>query len=329
MPRFSRSPRVSDGDGHCPQNAPDQPWRLARVAQFSIYVVVRLAICIVQAVPIERCAAAAEWLGWLISDVVGVRKRLIDENLQLAFPQWSPEKRSDVRRRMWSHLFLFVAEVAHTPRKIHDTNWRDFVRLKNAPDAVRLLLADRPVMLITAHHGNFELAGYILGILGFPTYSVARPLDNPYLDRFVNRFRGLTGQFIVPKKGGYDQIVQVLSSGGTMSFLADQYAGTKGCWVNFFGRPASAHKAIALLAMNHEASLVVGCARRLDKPLTYELTIQATLAPHSAPMIGVQSLTQWYTSQLEHMVREAPQQYWWLHRRWRDRRPPRGRRQAA
>ena len=85
----------------------------------------------------------------------------------------------------------------------------------------------------------------MLGILGFPTYTVARTLDNPYLDRFVNRFRAATGQHIIPKNGGYDQIVDVLARGGTMTFLADQYAGPKGCWVEFFGRPASAHKAIA------------------------------------------------------------------------------------
>lgn len=306
--------------------------RIRRIAQFAGYLGLRILICIVQAVRIETCASVAQFLGWLFADALRVRRKDIDANLAHAYPDWSLARRRRVAREMWQHLFLFVAEIAHIPRKIHDTNWRDFVELQNSVAAVRLLLSDRPVMLVTAHLGNFELAGYILGILGFPTYSVARKLDNPYIDRFVNRFRGLTGQYIVPKKGGYEQIVRVLDSGGTMSFLADQYAGTKGCWVEFFGRPASAHKAIALLAFDNNAHVAVGCARRLGQPLRYVLDIKATLDPSdpASEMGGVRPLTQWYTSQIEAMIRDAPEQYWWLHRRWRDnRRPRRSQAQAA
>ncbi len=173
----------------------------------------------------------------------------------------SADQRLRLARRMWEHLFLLVLEVAHTPRKIHETNWRDYVRLTNEAELVRRLIEDRPVLVVSAHLGNFEVGGYVLGVLGFPTYTVARTLDNPYLDAFLNDFRGRTGQHIIPKNGGYDQIVDVLARGGTMTFLADQYAGPKGCWVEFFGRPASAHKAIALLALDNNASDVgVDCA---------------------------------------------------------------------
>ena len=123
------------------------------------------------------------------------------------------------------------------------------------------------------------MGGYVLGILGFPTYTVARTLDNPYLDRFVNRFRAGTGQHIIPKNGGYQQILDVLAGGGTMTFLADQYAGPKGCWVEFFGRPASAHKAIALLALDNDARVSVCAARRLGRPMQFELHNLATDRP--------------------------------------------------
>jgi KDO2-lipid IV(A) lauroyltransferase len=116
-----------------------------------------------------------------------------------------------------------------------------------------------------------------------------------------------------------------------MGFLADQYAGSKGCWVNFFGRPASTHKAIALLALEHQAPLLVGIGRRLDKPLHYELGMWSVTDPKtkSPETAGVRELTQWYTSQFEAMIRHTPEQYWWLHRRWKDNRPAKRRAKAA
>lgn len=303
---------------------------MRRQLQYFGYVAARIAIAVVQAVPLSFCESFSHWMGVLAVDVFRVRWKVIEENLRHAYPLWNDAKRRQIAREMWAHLFLFLAEVAHAPRKIHETNWRQYFRLQGAPELMRGLLDDRPMLLVSAHYGNFEIAGFALGMLGFPTYAVARTLDNPYLDRWVNEFRGSTGQHIIPKKGGYDQILQILGRGGTLTFLADQYAGTKGCWVNFFGRPASAHKAIALFALEHDAQIAVGLARRVGKPLQYELVTQSFADPRSnAPHVaGVRELTAWYTAEIEHLVRVDPVQYWWLHRRWKDHRPAHRRRAA-
>ena len=279
-----------------------------------------------QAIRIETGRGMAQWLAWLLGDVVRLRAGVVDENLRHAFPDLSAPQRARLARRMWEHLFLLVLEVAHIPRKIHETNWRQFVELRGAAPMVRLMLTDRPAIVVTAHFGNFELGGYALGILGFPTYSVARPLDNRYLDRFLGRFRGATGQHLIPKNGGYDQILDVLARGGAMAFLADQYAGEKGCWVEFFGRPASAHKAIALLAMEHDAPVLACYARRMARPMRFQMVLSGIVDPRDASHdVGtIRDLTQWYTRKLEEMIRVAPDQYWWVHRRWKDTRKKRG-----
>jgi Kdo2-lipid IVA lauroyltransferase/acyltransferase len=291
-----------------------------RIVDLAVYFVVRILICVVQTMRIETGRRVARRLAWLMADVLRVRADVIDDNLVHAFPEMSPADRRRLARRMWEHLFLLVLEVAHTPRKIHETNWRDYVQLENQAELVRDLLDDRPLLIVSAHLGNFEVGGYVLGILGFPTYTVARTLDNPHLDRFVNAFRGRTGQHMIPKNGGFDQIVDVLTRGDTMLFLADQYAGPKGCWVEFFGRPASAHKAIALLALDYNARVSVSCARRVDRPMHFELHNYATIDPqHVGNSVGtIHELTQWYTSRFEELVRHTPDQYWWLHRRWKD-----------
>lgn len=297
-------------------------WRPA--VDYAVYLVVRLLICIVQAVSLETGHRLTQGLAWLLADVLQLRGRVLEDNLTHAFPAMGPAERRRLVRQMWEHLLLMVIEIAHAPRKIHETNWRRYVRLHGEGPLLRLLLEDRPTLVTTAHFGNFEVAGYVLGLLGFKSHTVARTLDNPYLDRFVNRFRGATGQYIIPKNGGYDQILWVLSHGGTMTFLADQYAGPKGCWVEFFGRPASAHKAIGLLAMEHQAPVVVSYARRRERPMHFELSTYAVADPaRGGPeFASVRALTQWYTSRLEEIIRRQPQQYWWLHRRWKDTRPP-------
>jgi KDO2-lipid IV(A) lauroyltransferase len=224
---------------------------------------------------------------------------------------------------MWQHLLLFLFEIVHAPRKIHDTNWRGYITLRDADKIIRAFFLDRPAVVICGHYGNFELSGYVLGILGFPTYTIARPLDNPYLDRFLNMFRSLTGQYILAKTGSSGQIDAILERGGILALLGDQYAGPKGCWVNFFGRPASSHKAIALFALASDAPAIFCYARRMGRTLHHEMGTTGVLDPTAIDpgMRTVPAITQWYTERLEQTIREAPEQYWWLHRRWKDPRP--------
>ncbi len=292
--------------------------RFQDIGQYAAYVAVRLFIAFVQALPMEMCHSVTRGLAFLCNDILGVRRKVVRDNLRQAFPELSDAQRHQLSRGMWQHLFLFIVELAHAPRKIHDTNWRNYVRLVRPEQLLDALLADRPVTIVSGHFGNFELAGYIIGLLGFPTHTVARKLDNPYLDRFINRFRGVTGQYMIPKKGGFDQILEVMNNQGTMTFLADQHAGEKGCWVDFFGREASTHKAIALLAIQHDSPVAVGYAIRGAQPLQYSLQLEGITEPREHA--GVKELTTWYTNRIEDAIRRAPDQYWWLHRRWKERR---------
>lgn len=300
------------------------------IVDYSVYLLVRMLVCVVQAMPIETCRRAANALAWVMADVLRVRGNLVDENLRHAFPQMLPGQRRRLVRRMWEHLFLLVVEVAHAPQRIHETNWRQFVRLEGVRPLVRQLLTRRPTIVVTGHFGNFEVGGYLLGILGFPSHSVARNLDNPYLNRFVGRFRGMTGQHIIPKQGGYEQMLDVLAGGGTMTFLADQAAGPKDCWVDFFGRPASTHKAIALMSLQHDAPMAVCYVRRTERPMHFEMVTAAMCDPRDATegIASIHRLTQWYTTELERAIRQRPEQYWWIHRRWKER-PRRSKNKAA
>ncbi|MDZ4821584.1 MAG: lysophospholipid acyltransferase family protein [Planctomycetota bacterium] len=292
---------------------------------YLVYLFVRLFVCVLQAISLDACWSVSKRLAWLFGDVVKVRRRVLHENLQRAFPALNEAQRNALIRRMWEHLFLMLGEIAHAPRKIHDTNWREFIVFDDAATFMRFLWDDRAKMLVSGHYGNFELGGYMLGVFGFETYSVARTLDNKYLDRFINQFRGAKGQHLLPKSGSADEIATILANRQMLSVLADQHAGQKGCWVNFFGQLASTHKSIALFALANQAPAAVSCARRLDRPLRYLIWAKDYCDPDTMPAErnGVTEYTQWFTIALETMICQAPEQYWWVHRRWKGEPPAR------
>ena len=302
---------------------------MRRFTDWLVYLIVRLFICVVQALDIQTCHSLARGLAYVANDLVGLRCQVIDENLRHVYPQLPAAGRRRMARAMWTHLFLMVCEVAHVPRKVHATNWRRYIELRDLRQLAGYLLDPRPTVIVSGHFGNFEVAGYVTGLMGFPCYTIARPIDNPYLDRFVNRFRAAQGQFILPKEGSSRPVQQALAAGRTLTLLGDQHAGTKGCWVDFLGRPASCHKAVALFTLSSGAPLLVAYARRQGEPLRFEIGLSGLVDPQTADpeLLDVRALTQWYNRRLEAIILRDPEQYWWVHRRWKKR--PRRRSKAA
>ena len=295
------------------------------------YAAIRIIICIAQILSVESCAALARKLAYLVNDVMQFRKKIIDENIQHVYNDLTIDERNVMGREMWFHLIMMGFDIIHAPRKIHDTNWRKYVYIRDKQLMTSYLIDYRPLIAVTGHYGNFEIAGYVTGIFGMPSYSVARILDNPYLDRFINNFRERNGQFIIPKEGSAGQIQEVLESGAILAILGDQHAGTKGCWIDFLGRPASCHKAVALFSLGSGAPMMVSFCRHTEKPLHFEIGCTGVADPMTMPdeLRDVRSLTQWYNDRMADAIREEPSQYWWVHRRWKERTKRKTKRSAA
>src|SRR5688500_16658426 len=201
---------------------------------------------------------------------------------------------------MWEHLVLMVCKIALLHRKIHETNWRKYVTIPNKREWILAVSKAGPKVCVTGHFGNFEALGHVSNFWGFRTYTVARTLDNPYLDNLVARFRQSMGQRILPKSDSAGQADEVLQTGGILALLGDQHAGRKGCVVDFLGRPASCHKAIALFALlNRSPVMVISCVRS-KKPLHFTMGMDVLLDPADDPpeFGGLEELTQWYNDAL-------------------------------
>ncbi len=278
-----------------------------------------MAICVVQALPRPLCERWARGLSGVLANRLRIRRTVVRDNLHIAYPEMTSGQRRATAQAMWEHLLLMVVEIAHANRVIHKTTWRKHLRIHGMEEIVRLLWLDRPKVILSGHYGNFELAAYLFGLFGLRIFSVARELDNPLLDRFVTRFRESRGQRILPKKGSAPDVAQVLDENGAIGLLGDQAAGPRGCWVEFFGRPASVHKAIGVFSLSASAPVMVCSATRRRGLFDYDLRVEGIADPASgSPETGdLTSLSQWYTSLLERAVRREPAQYWWVHRRWR------------
>ncbi len=293
------------------------------------YLVFRALVCFVQSLSARRTDALARGLGFVIHRCLPrkvSRHQVAYENLRTAFGDRYSDAELDVMiGRMWVHLFRMVAEIAQMPRKLHRENLRDVISYRNREGVVRAMSSGRPVILLSGHYGNWEVAVSVFGLFGFPMGAVARELDNPYLDAWFRLFRECTGHLMVDKNGGYATMLSMLESRGHLAMLGDQDAGSRGLFVDFFGKPASTFKSIALLAMQYRAVICVGYARRLPDDfdnrnwVRYELGCEAVIDPESIDADDVlREITQQYTSALERAVRRSPEQYFWVHRRWKN-----------
>jgi KDO2-lipid IV(A) lauroyltransferase len=285
------------------------------------YFAVRVFFSLVQSFHLKTCFTCCRALAWLFCDVFRIRGKIVEENLRTAFPEATPAERKAIARRMWEHLLLMVCEIAHVPRVIHETNWRKHVHRYNHRQWLRTIFRNGPKICVTGHIGNFEMLGYVGSFWGMRMYTVVRTLDNPYLDRMMLRFRASMGQRILPKDNSAGQADEVLQTGGLLGLLGDQNAGRQGCLADFLGRPASCHKALALFSLVNKAPMMVtSCTRRGNEPMQFDMGLDDVIDMNEdrPETSGVSELTQWYNDVLERKIRERPNQYWWLHDRWKN-----------
>ncbi|QDV57151.1 Lipid A biosynthesis lauroyl acyltransferase [Rosistilla oblonga] len=287
---------------------------------FAVYLLVRTLFAVIQTLSVQRMQPVCNGLAYLVSDVLQIRRRIIDTNLRIASPNASDQQINETRRQMWAHLVMMACEIAWSRRRLHLSNWRQMLDFPTSGIFLRPFLEGRPMVLVSGHYGNFEIGGYATGLFGIPTMTVARPLDNRFLHRYITQFRGMHGQMLVDKEGSADIIQQHLESNGTLSLVADQFAGARGCWVNFFGKPTSCHKALALFTLANDAPMAVFYSRRTTGPMQFEIGCNGVADPREAgpELGGVTELTCWYNERLEKAIALSPEQYWWMHRRWRD-----------
>ncbi len=297
------------------------PSRGAAISWVAQYVALRLWTLVIGCFPVETNLRTARLMGdiwWLL--LKRHRARAMDNLRPALGDRYSEAELWKIARASFQHFAqLYLVEAVMTPRLVGIWSWARYVRLHNIGPALRELLSDRGVIMLTAHFGNYELLGYTIARLGLPLTAVMRPLDNPLVNEFIVSSRRAGGVTLLDKKGATEEADETLATGGTLCFIADQDAGRKGVFADFFGRPASWYKSIALLAMRHNVPVVVGYAARERPGFRYGIVVERIIQPEewSDRDDPLRWITRTFAGALEAGIRRHPEQYLWVHRRWK------------
>jgi len=298
------------------------PKKRSRAADYAAYLLVRAVICVVQLLPWGGALALARGLAWLAHQLDRRHRLVAAENLRHAFPTLDERAVDRLVRASYLHLATMLVEIIRIPRTLRPGNLYDHVKHADPGDLDLIgawVATGRPRLVLTGHFGNWEVLSYVTGLVGFRGGIIARRLDNPYLDRYLAHFRRHTGLELLDKSADYARILEILAGGDGIGMVGDQDAGPRGLFVDFFGRPASTFKSIALLSLEYEAPIFVFGAARVGSPMRYVIYLEDLILPeeYASRADAARAITERYTRALERLVRRHPEQYFWLHRRWK------------
>jgi len=248
-------------------------------------------------------------------------KKTAEFNLRLAFPEWTEAQRRLTLKKMTRNLGWMAAEVARMPSYTKE-NIESVVILDGHENFLAGHNRGKGVLYLTGHIGAWELSSFAHAWYGFPLHYMARPLDNKPLDEMVNRYRGLSGNKPIFKNESARVMLRILKEAGTVGILADQNTMPgEGVFVDFFGTPACTTTGIARVALHTDAAVVPGYAYWDENLRKYRLRFEppVELVRTGDAERDVVENTQRFAKVIEEIVRKYPEQWVWIHARWKAR----------
>jgi KDO2-lipid IV(A) lauroyltransferase len=247
-------------------------------------------------------------------------------NLRLAFPEWTDAQRRRTIRRLVRHLGWMAGEFSQFPRYTRE-NIERVVVLDGFENFATAERRGKGVIFLTGHMGAWELAPFAHAVYGHPLHFLVRPIDNARVDALVNRYRCLSGNTPIDKNQSARTMLKILRDGGTVGILADQNTSLEeGVFVDFFGIPASTTTGLARMALHTDAAVVPGYIYWDEAMCKYRLRFEPAieLVRSGDEAADIRENTARFTRVIEDYAQRYPDQWLWVHRRWKTR--PKGER---
>jgi KDO2-lipid IV(A) lauroyltransferase len=285
------------------------------------YALAWLIIKTIGALPRPLARSAAISLGWIVY-LLHVKLRHVGmRNLAMAYPETSEAQRSKILRGVFTSLGRQLAELCLFPKYTAE-NVSDVVVYDGFENFERALARGKGVLFLTAHLGAWELSAFAHSLYGHPLKIVMRSLDNPYLDRLSQRYRTMHGNSTVDKDDFVRGLLSAMKGGETVGILMDtNMTPPQGVFVDFFGIPACTASGLARIALRTDAAVVPGFTVWDASLRKYRLRFDPAVklirtGDDDADAVANTAL---FTKIIEDYVRRYPDQWLWVHRRWKTR----------
>jgi Kdo2-lipid IVA lauroyltransferase/acyltransferase len=286
----------------------------------------RIPVGLMRALPFPAAFRLGERIGELTYILARPQRRVALTNLRIAFAEKSDDERLEIVRESCRNFGRIAAEWCHMFRLTKDNvaEWVTFADPDFWHGEAQRIIRSTGILALTGHFGNWELFAHAIGLYGNPVHLVHRPFRNPLFDAFVNRERTRAGTVLISKRRAAHQVMQALRSRGIVAVPFDQNAtGRWGVFADFFSLPASTHPGLARLHELSRAPVYPVFLVRKNKSPRHEIVILPpveTVRSGDGERDAVEN-TRRFNRVFEEMVRRHPEQWIWMHKRWRTRPP--------
>lgn len=296
-----------------------RPPTLAHRAQFAL---VQGLVAWLSTMPLESARRIGERIGRLGYWPLGIRKRVVTRQIAAAFPGLGDDQVRTLAKQAYAHLGRVSVEAALVGRLGREGVLSLFEDESDFAVVEKRLAEGRGVIAFAGHVGSWELTGAYLAARGVPTDAVARRMNNPLFDAFVNKARSDSGIVVVYDDEAVRRIPRSMKEGRLVGLIADQgVMGLASSFVPFFGRPAKTPKGPAVFALRYKVPIVfVGALLQPSRKYRF-FAMEIEPADTGDRERDVDATVARFTAALERVVRRYPEQYFWHHRRWK-RQPP-------
>jgi len=285
------------------------------------YAAVWLILKILGALPRRVARAFAASVTSLLFSLLPKLRKTAEFNLRLAFPDWTDTQRKDVTRKMVRNLGWMAAEFARFPRLTKESIEKTVI-LEGHENFLEGQRRGKGVLYLTGHIGAWELSSFAHALYGYPLHYMARPLDNKRIDALVNQYRCSSGNKPIYKNESARVMLKILKDHGTVGILADQNTmPEEGVFVDFFGKLACTTTGLARVALHTGAAVVPGYAYWDETIQKYRLRFEppVELIRTGDTERDVFENTQRFAKVIEGIIRKHPDQWVWVHKRWKTR----------
>ena len=294
----------------------------ATFSHYAQYYGIRGAAAALRRLSFERAGAIGERIGMLGYRPLGIRRAVVERQVAAAFPGLAEPEVERIARASYAHLGRTTIETALLPTYSREQVLSLFEHADGWEHVEQAFAHGRGVMFVSGHLGNWELGGSYVAARGIPLEAVARRMENPLFDRYLNETRQSIGMIVIHDADAVRRVPRAMREQHGVAFLVDQGAvGLASTWVPFFGRYAKTPRGPAVFALRLKTPLIFACALRQPNGrfvMHFEPVPVETTGTLDA---DVDRIVASYTSTLERWVRRAPEQYFWHHRRWKHQRP--------